>query len=498
MPKVKPTISYIAYEIPARARWMVRIDLPRKDVANFCEGLRCLVSQRNGAVFYYPNTEQNTNSCRYEWHTRWQRKKFGVRLGIYFTVTAKNLTEVECYAAYGDGHSDHGKTPKFSEGEATNFNGEITTVINEALSWPTSEKKLHHVVYFMTTPPFSRIEKITAIEKFGTVVFPTVISGKRNERVSAVVFNTASVFVGQAKSEALRQHAILCCLLTLAHGSLFSWYSPEWPRNRKPTQLIDSVSPFPPLEKIYPHRRWRVCQDSVNQKFGERLQAILSLYYGLSSEDRSKLIDPLFAFYAGKEIIGKQPTLATVAFLAALSPLASSTKCEGDMACSICGELSRKGERSFRHNLVGERQALTRSIGRLFKLDSESDEYRNLDRLITRVYEKQRSAYVHGATLRHQEYNKGSALDGQPTEQLAYPGILLYQLDLHSLEATARRALLLLLAERAQGEIDDVLFNLSESFKPAEMPVSMSVSLSKSAMVRLALRPPQKEEKDSD
>lgn len=492
MAKVKHNISYSLAEVPARIHWTVKLDLPPEKLGTLCLGLRNMTEEHRGGCFYYPDEKKAQTHCRYEWQIPWNGKKYGIRLGIQFIVTSAAIGDLELYAAYGDEHPNVGKVPTFSTQEISIFQEKTVLVLKEALDRQNENRTTeYNCVYYLELPPFRTIESPLRLDAFGATIIPTVILGKDNKRISAVVITISAPFEGEAKSSAMRRCMILASLLTLAEGNSFNLHAPEWPRNRKPRELVNCIDPLPSAEDIYPYRRWRTCADRPDQNFASRAQTIVALYSSLDTADIVEVTDPIFAYMAAKEIQGKQPTLATVAYMAALSSLSAPRICSGDVSCSICGALRQQGGAAFRHNVLGDRQALIDAIAQLFNIGPGSEEHSDLTNLASRVYGKHRSAYVHGATLRHGEYNKeGSALTAEPTNERLFSELHLYSTELLTLERITRKALLLSLGNRSKLQLDQELFNLTTVKFQTKIPYQMRVNLpGKETLVQLKLQP---------
>ena len=156
-------------------------------------------------------------------------------------------------------------------------------------------------------------------------------------------------------------------------------------------------------------------------------------------------------------LIGKlYSTLAIVAYIAALSSLSETSKCPGQVSCSQCGQLAMK------HDKVGDKAAILALIKDL--LEPTSEQEIRLQNIIERVYRKQRSAFIHGAELRHEEFYQGVGLPKAfPTEKEPVRKTFYYRLDFLSMELIARRTLLSWLSRKNGINLNLEMFNLKES-----------------------------------
>ena len=81
--------------------------------------------------------------------------------------------------------------------------------------------------------------------------------------------------------------------------------------------------------------------------------------------------------------------------------------------------------------------------------------------LVERVYRKQRSSFVHGAQLRHQEYSKSKLPTCVPGEKGAVGDLYWFVVDLSSMEALVRKVLLAWLSREAGVSPPYELFGLN-------------------------------------
>lgn len=166
-------------------------------------------------------------------------------------------------------------------------------------------------------------------------------------------------------------------------------------------------------------------------------------------------------------------TSSIVALTAALSAISAETKakCDGDIQCSKCGKLT------FRHDTVGESAAIINCMCRLYHVNDASTKRRIAD-AIRCIYSEQRSAYVHGALMRHEEYHRGIGMPSAvPDESMLIRKTFIYQLDFHSLDRIARTMLLLWLAEKSRMPLDKTLFAIDTDKVLLSKQLSFHVSM---------------------
>lgn len=150
--------------------------------------------------------------------------------------------------------------------------------------------------------------------------------------------------------------------------------------------------------------------------------------------------------------------MSVVALTAALCALAEPRvqQCEGKLECPECGSLS------WHHNTIGDRAAITDLV-----LDMVGDlikDTKEIEAALRRVYFKQRSAYVHGAQLRHDEDSQANgAVPSLPSRDAPLPESQIFSDDLATMQRITRAVLLRWLARASHRSLDDELMRLSET-----------------------------------
>ena len=121
-------------------------------------------------------------------------------------------------------------------------------------------------------------------------------------------------------------------------------------------------------------------------------------YTKLSKENSDIFKSSLLAFNSTFDLNKNHQTLSTIPYISSLGLLANEyqERCIGNISCTECGDLN------FKHNIVGDKAAIVKLIIDILNLGNEKQ--KDLKKMIGRIYDKQRSAYVHNAILRHNEY----------------------------------------------------------------------------------------------
>jgi hypothetical protein len=183
--------------------------------------------------------------------------------------------------------------------------------------------------------------------------------------------------------------------------------------------------------------------------FGELWRARATL----SETARETFDQALLAYFGAIEVRDRQPTISVVAAIAALNMLASSfaEECPELLVCP------RHGPLGFKHRTRGDAAAITHLTCDLLGLADGGNDARKVKTLVRRVYSEQRSAYVHGAELRHGEYGAARAPEAtiRPAADGQYTRLAQYADDAGSILDLTRRVLISWLM-RATGVTIDV------------------------------------------
>ena len=114
--------------------WCIQVNVPRDEVPQLCEQLHAIISERNGASFYYPDLVNNTTTCRYEWLRKWRGQKFGLHIGMILHVRNDVLKEISAYVTSNEAIEDNkSELPKFTSNFITRLKHETVQTIHEAI-----------------------------------------------------------------------------------------------------------------------------------------------------------------------------------------------------------------------------------------------------------------------------------------------------------------------------------------------------------------------------
>ena len=245
---------------------------------------------------------------------------------------------------------------------------------------------------------------------------------------------------------------------------------------KKPlTKHLDSLIEDIDIDRLYPSQENKPILESLEPKVEERFKWIWSQYNKIYSMENETLVTVLLAYYAGKSIQKQQPTLALISYIAVLNSLAKRAiqKCPGEITCSRCGVLS-----DFKHNIIGDRAAIESTVSNILELGALPEKQKELKNLIKRVFYDQRSAFVHGAELRHGEFHQGDQFPlSFPTINEPVGDLFIYKNDLISLEWVVRLTLLKWMSKEAKCPIDCNLMGIDETKISLKLLHEVSISL---------------------
>jgi hypothetical protein len=456
-----------------RVTWTISIDpsIPRELAPSVCEQLHAIMSEKQGASFYYPDVVNKITTCRYEWPHKWKNRKHGLHLGLVFCVKDENLKELSVYVTTSEAIQDNfvELLPQFPKGLLSQLQQETLHLFQEAIQRlaPLVHQERRVILYLDLHPQMGVASKIETEDK-RIVIFPSAFFEGTIISPVSVTVSAASNQGGRPK--ALHEIVLFCALYTLANGLLCQTTELKWSRKRPPIEFIDALDDFD-IESLYPPR----CKSSstlCDQRAAERINTIWMLYHRLSEEKQERFLPALFAYYSAQNINHKYSTLAIVAYIAALGSLAKGAKekCDGQITCSSCGSLKMK------HDKVGDTSAIILLIKDLLKLtDAQGNE---LEEIVKRAYNKQRSAFVHAAELRHEEFHQKFGLPASfPTTDDPFRDVLTYKQDFLSIERITRRVLLEWLCREAGITLDLELFRLADVPLKARVIFEGSITL---------------------
>jgi hypothetical protein len=470
MPRRRPAVHYNPNVAFPRVAWTIQVAVDRPSAPDLCKQLHAIMQERCGASFYYPEIATRSIRCRYEWLRDWRGRRFAIHLGLFFSIHESPVQEISAYATTDELIENNNLgSPNFSPRFLRSLQDETVELVRQAMErCGDTLYAPRHVLFHLEMLPGAVLGADVRTDDNRIRLFPTKLVNK-GKLVSAVCITVNAPSNEDARPRALREVALLCALMTLATGSFCETTNLTWTRKSPAVKFLDS-SDTATVEDVYPSLGTPPFTPDVLEP--ERIRIVWRLYHCLAAEERESFITAVLAYYSGKSIHHRQSTQAIVAYVAALTSLAESRieKCDGQLTGATCGSLPTK------HNIVGEKAAVLSLVRELLVPSSEDEE--RLKALLSRVYDKQRSAFVHGAELRHEEFHKGSGLPSAfPTASGPVRDLYFYRQDLSSTERVVRRALLQWLAQKTGQPLDTELFSFADFRIATEIVAESCITL---------------------
>lgn len=425
----------VLFEYKFEGSVKLEVNIPRQETPLVCSAFDIIMSERFGGSFYYPRFPDKRTRCRYEWFLSYKKDPYGIRISTYFDVGDKDIMELPFLLSWG---------PRFASNAGTQFS-KITQkrIVEEIQSVGRDINKIIHeepriiwtFLSHIDLPPGRGIEHVVTSDFI--TVYPSVRHKKEGVLLSAVGVHIPAHFRAQAKNIGLPIFDKFIALLSLLSGAPIARARVKWPKNFKFNDAFEGKDVS--IEKLYPMTRYEIALKQLSD-LTDIIKIAVNLISQPSIVNNQVLWRSTNAYVAGQEIKQNQPTLSSVAFIASLAAYSKETKCDGNVTCSKCGNLSvAKG---FRHDLVSEKDSLIEAVRNALLMEPDSKEMKTLRNLIRDVHSKQRSAFVHDAKLRHAELDKENAQLGHPGESKIVCEELEFMEDLNSIQEIARRVLL--------------------------------------------------------
>jgi hypothetical protein len=391
-----------------------------------------------------------------------------------------DLEQIGAYILYAADHPKNGQIPEFSPSQQKRFQKSVIDTLKLATDWRSQlECKQFHTVHYIKLHAQGLLQTAFDLPALKALVLPTVLLGKENARVSAIIQTVSARFRDEAKQTSARQFSKLLALLTLAAGQHFEPYRSTLGRIRL-KEFAKHVHPALALEQVYPKGKYKNGTHPNDQALWNGLRSVSAHYSTLDTALQRKLGDSIFAYYTAKEMLSNFPTVAAVALIASLKLFRKIHKCDGSVICSRCGSLN------YRHDLKGESRSISDAVCDEFGLGPADERRIALGAVLKDIYSTHRSGYVHDAILRHGEFNQ-QLPDHLPSTNEAISRQLRWRNGLMTMDLVSRRALLHCIHRLAGKEFDPLTYGIDrDKFKSAVGSTSQFVVGSK---YRVGIRP---------
>ncbi len=397
---------------PTGLTWQVDIGPLRVSTEEFFENLFFSVEKNGGNGFFYPKDDEDRTICRYEWHLPWRNRAAQIRLGIVFHVR-RGETPHHGLAYFGtnEGYRKRGAPNNPSRISKKKFYGFKEFIKGEVLlankARPERPQGDWKFIFFAKSGGKFWEKPFLALNRKVLVLPPVSEDGLIK---NAVVINASGITQGHAHRKAMKTYQRILALLTLTTGTV--WEASSHPDNYN--LLEGNLSVRSDLSnKLFPNGK-------PVQGLGSPVPRLLLavVRYGLTALDDEQdftrtYLSSLFAFYGGMVARAKTPSLANVGLIAALGLLASpkQERCGGKLTCSSCGHLD------FRHNLVGDRAAISEMLSDVMSevFGEEFERTQSFEKWVKEIYNTHRSNYVHSAAHQFSEFSQVFSSKGPST-----------------------------------------------------------------------------------
>lgn len=443
--------------------WTVGLNVPSVAIGAFTDALEQAVDGRSG-VWYEPDYEDGLTRCRYEWFVRLAGAKQGARITLMFLVGDQDLVEIS--AALSLGRTLKGRSDLVTAKVANRVIKTIEATLGLAMRIMDGSALVErNTLVHLSAPRQLLVTKESS--SGGHTVFPSAMGRPQGDRVLAMSVPVQTYSREAARDRASAPAERLAVVMSVLSGQSFTVTNIDWPRSKKWPQI--SAEPFS-LGDAYPRSRFDV---DLTSRYGlPDLSKEAATAVEIVSDASALEHDVWLAMHAlarGIELHSDQPTLASVAYSAALSSTVSPVYCVGEVSCNKCGERPR-------HYETGDAKSITVAVS--LALGLNEDETKECEKLVRRVYSRQRSSYVHDGKLRHAEIDghRGGA-SGRPEAKGAHSPVLGFSEDLSNIQMLARRFLVSKLSDSFE-DVHAIAVELSDAPIRARIHMTSQITVS--------------------
>jgi len=455
-------------ELHILRNWNVSVNVPREELPEFCQALEAVVISREGGYFYWPRYEEGITRCRYDWTLNVTRDRFGARLALVFDINSNDLTSISAALMTARNNQDH--VPLLTIRMQNRAISEIKRLIRDAGGVLSGEAlKPYYPLFYVQWP--TGVSLTTRVSSGALNVYPSVYDANGNKNLSAVAIESNAFSLSHARSLTASPSDQLVALASLILDRSVKAENVKRPRRGG---YKDVHLELPTIQDAYPRlRQYRPShQSALGNDIKLPIKIVLELLGLITSDTTDPLWRSIHAYSSGLDLDGHHPTLASVAYVAALSAFTSSEDCAGTVNCSVHGDRPR-------HPLISESEAVTNLIASELSLNGSS---RNIvSKLLRAVYGRQRSSFVHDAVLRHDELRVGNMEVGRPEVTTTTSDALVFKEELMSLRVLTRRVILAQLS-RISDTVNDILSDANQSPLQIQIPLSTKVTISNVAV----------------
>ena len=213
-------------------------------------------------------------------------------------------------------------------------------------------RQYYPVVHLLWPKGFFLKERV---EEADVVLYQAAHNEETTDFLSAVVFRTLAYSKRAAVSKAIQAGDRLAAAVSLSAGDPVRLERLTWPPSKS---RRDVRTELPSLRQAYPPTSYVLAlSNGLSKDLTPNARAAVSLISGSGPRLDDGIWNSIYEFAGGLEVEKRHPTLASVAFIAAMSALTDSESCPGTVTCSDCGSRPSHPKRGDINSITSEAAA---------------------------------------------------------------------------------------------------------------------------------------------
>lgn len=377
--------------LPPRHELDIKFSIEKKDINSFIENLYLITMEENGFCYFYPNIEKFDNLCRFEWHYDFRGKLYFLRIGLFFRINNSRLKDICCSIQQHEKYIDPKKEIvdcNITEKELAEIESFIYSKIEKAKKRIISkrDKVFNNIYYIKTNRP---IKDLTYLNTKNILLMPTY--SLNSELITSIILPINAFSFFDSNRFGKEKIHLFCAFYSLAVGSIKLESENKLP-SISPISIDNKEKYLKNIGSFYPD-----CQTELfGLKYLESgdfnmLDWLYKAFNKIDSNNIKKVTNIIFAYYAGQEATKNNKTLALVSYVSCMSSISKIFE----------SEYSKEN---------GDRKTIVYYLSHKLNIESDSIEYKDLDKWSKKIYNDHRSSYVHGSSHKFEEYSQN--LDG--------------------------------------------------------------------------------------
>lgn len=378
---------YSTSNIPPKHKLSINFSIEKKYIQSFIENLYLITMEENGFCYFYPSPREFDNLCRFEWHYDFRGKLYFLRIGLLFRINNSKINDICCSIQQHEKYIDLKKEIldcNITEKELKEIELFIYNKINEAKERITAKRnKIFNRIYYIKTR--RPIENLTYLNMKNILLMPTY--SLNSELITSIILPIDAFSFFDSNRFGEEKINLFCAFYTLSVG-----FIELINENKLPFISYVSINEkekyLNKIDSLYPN-----CQTELfgfkyieNEEFN-MLNWLYEAFYKIDDINKKKVTNIIFAYYAGKEALKYNKTLALVSFVSCMSSISKIFESEYS-------------------NENGDRKTIVYYLSQKLNIENNSIEYKDLDKWSKKIYNDHRSSYVHGSSHKFEEYSK--------------------------------------------------------------------------------------------